>query len=147
MSPAELGEMPYLAATGFHACTKACLAASARWLALNAALYAPDWLPGVQPPASCCRAQVRYSWSAVSDLLSAVSSPDLTAGPPGRAEIVRAEARSYSPDRWFTTRCSWRTAPGRFAHVLTWVTAWCSAVRAAALDISSVPSAAACWAA
>ena len=30
--------MPYLAATGFHTRTNACLAASACWLALNAAL-------------------------------------------------------------------------------------------------------------
>ena len=38
MSRGDSRAMPYLAATGFHTCTKACLAASARWLVLNAAL-------------------------------------------------------------------------------------------------------------
>jgi hypothetical protein len=38
MSRGDSRAMPYRAATGFQTCTKACLAASARWLALNAAL-------------------------------------------------------------------------------------------------------------
>ena len=37
MSRGDSCAMPYLAATGFHTCTNACLAASACWLALNAA--------------------------------------------------------------------------------------------------------------
>src|SRR6516165_10847658 len=78
---------------------------------------------------------------------SAATSADFTFAPSGRADVARADARPYSLDRWFTTSCSLRIAPGRFAHAPTWVTAWCSVVRAAALDVSSVPRAAACWAA
>ena len=40
--------MPYRAATGFHTCTNACLAASARWLAANA-IYR-DVVIGVTSP-------------------------------------------------------------------------------------------------
>ena len=83
----------------------------------------------------------------MSELPSAATSADFTFAPPGRAEVVRADARPYSLDRWFTTSCSWLIAPGRFAHAPTCLTALCSAVRALTLDFSSVPRAVACPAA
>src|SRR5262249_35823466 len=53
--------------------------------------------------------------------------------------------RSTCPARRFTTAWSWLTAPERLVHEPTWVTALCSAVRAAALEVSSALRAAACW--